>query len=356
MAARKRVLVVDDDRDLLELYQELLSQMSSEPEVHTAESGARALALLESSRFDMFITDLNMPKMDGFQLLTVVRRKYPSIRTVVISGISDDQYRARAYGMGIDLYLEEPSRDDEIKMFVEVVDSLLAQEDVGGFRGIQSMSLVDLIQAECMAGSTCVLKITNAGLVGKVWIVNGDVIDSEAYGSIGEEAFVKILGWKSGSFEKLPGEEGRERVIMSSYQGLLLDSAQSIDQVSAADEGRGEEGDESGQSNPMGPISRIEGVELALSTLRDSDEVQHTYGVDKADEMTRWVNRSMKAMRELGDRLNVGQINQAVGVGTRRHIAFLPGNEKDLCVGLRRGFGQAQVRNVVRDIKTKWAS
>ncbi len=356
MSAPKRILIVDDDRDLLELYRELLIKLPCTPEVHTADSGARALALFESVTFDLFITDLNMPRMDGFQLLTVVRKKYMGVKTVVISGVSDEQFRARAYAMGIDLYLEKPSKDEEIKMFVECIESLLEQEQVGGFRGVQSMTLVDLIQAECMAGSTCVLKITNAGIVGKIWIVNGDVVDSEAYEESGEAAFIKILGWKSGSFEKLPGEENRERTIMSSYQGLLLDSAQSLDQESAEDSAVAQEGEEAPAGNVMGPISRVDGVELALSVKHGSKDVQDTWGVEDPKDMTKWTIGTMSALRELGEKLNVGQLNHVIGVGTRRHVIFLPGAEKDLCVGLRRGLGQAQLRNTMRDISTKWDS
>ena len=73
--ARSKILLVDDDQDFLELYWEILKRLPSGPEVHTASSGARALALLESEPFNLLIVDLNMPKMDGLQVIAIARRE-----------------------------------------------------------------------------------------------------------------------------------------------------------------------------------------------------------------------------------------------------------------------------------------
>src|SRR5208337_3441016 len=70
--AGPKVLLVDDEPDLLEMYREILGQLPSKPEIQTATSGPRALALLEAEEFRLMICDLMMPKMDGLQLLSVV--------------------------------------------------------------------------------------------------------------------------------------------------------------------------------------------------------------------------------------------------------------------------------------------
>jgi DNA-binding NarL/FixJ family response regulator len=51
----------------------------------------------------LLISDLNMPKMDGLQVLMLVRRKFPQLRTAVLTSVADEQFRARGYAMGIDL-------------------------------------------------------------------------------------------------------------------------------------------------------------------------------------------------------------------------------------------------------------
>src|SRR6185503_12759529 len=74
---RPKILLVDDDKDLLDLYQEMLSQLPSKPEIATSTSGARALAMLDNEPCSVLVCDLNMPKMDGLQVLSIVRRKFP---------------------------------------------------------------------------------------------------------------------------------------------------------------------------------------------------------------------------------------------------------------------------------------
>src|ERR1051326_3719193 len=70
-----KILLVDDDQDFLDLYREILSQhLSCLPDVRVASTGARALALLESEQFHLLIVDLNLPKMDGLQVLSIDRK------------------------------------------------------------------------------------------------------------------------------------------------------------------------------------------------------------------------------------------------------------------------------------------
>src|SRR2546422_2163594 len=231
MSSGHKILLLDDDQDLLELYREMLARLPSQPEIHTATSGARAIALLESEPYSLLISDLNMPKMDGLQVLTIVRRKFPQLRTAVMTSVVDAQFRTRAYAMGIDLFLEKPNTSQEISFFLDCIESLLGREMDGGFRGMQSKSLVDIIQLECLSQSSSVLKITNASFSGRIWFINGDVIDAETQDLNGEPAFRKILSWKTGNFEILPADQERNRNIFNSYQGLLLESAQALDEA-----------------------------------------------------------------------------------------------------------------------------
>src|SRR5882672_802760 len=104
MNASHKILLLDDDPDLLDMYREVLSQMPSRPEIFTATTGSRAIAMLESEPFRLLICDLKMPKMDGLQVLSIVRRKYPQLRTVVLTSVVDEQFRSRVYALGVDLF------------------------------------------------------------------------------------------------------------------------------------------------------------------------------------------------------------------------------------------------------------
>src|SRR6266498_5005733 len=234
MPPQPKILLLDDDQDFLDLYREMLSQhLPSLPEVRVANSGARALSLLESEQFTLLIVDLNLPKMDGLQVLTIARRKYPRLRLVVLTGIRDEQFRTRAYALGVEQYWIKPETDQEMGLFMESIESLISREGHAGFRGVQSKSLVDIIQLECLSQSSCMLKIVNGVTEGKIYIQNGEVIDAEVPGITAEPAFQRILSWKTGSFETLPADPTRVRTIFTSYQGLLLNTAQAIDEAAS---------------------------------------------------------------------------------------------------------------------------
>src|SRR5205809_2971223 len=217
MGTNQKILLLDDDPDLLDMYREILAQLPSRPEIHTATSGNRAMAMLETEAFQLLICDLKMPKMDGLQVLSIVRRKYPQLRTVVLTSVMDEQFRSRVYALGVDLFWQKPGTDQEIKLFLECLESLLGRETEGGFRGVHSKSLVDIIQLECISQSSSLLRITNGPQTGKIWIQDGEVLDAEAAELSGEVAFQKILSWKAGNFETLPPEPSRERTIQKSY-------------------------------------------------------------------------------------------------------------------------------------------
>src|SRR6266852_4548142 len=234
MSGPPKILLLDDDQDFLDLYREMLSQhLSSLPDVRVASSGSRGLAMLESEPFNFLIVDLNMPKMDGLQVLSIARRKYPEVRLVILTCIRDEQFRTRAYAMGVDQYWIKPESDQEMGLFMESIESLLSREAKGGFRGVQSKSLVDIVQLECLSQSSTVLKITNGMAEGKIWIQNGEVIHAEAPGLTAEPAFQRILTWRTGSFENLTADGGQPRTIFTSYQGLLLNTAQAFDEAAS---------------------------------------------------------------------------------------------------------------------------
>src|SRR6516225_10319232 len=179
MAISNKILLVDDDPDLLDMYRELLADLPSRPEIFTANSGTRAMAMLEAEPFRLLVCDLRMPKVDGLQVLSIVRRKYPQLRTVVLTSVMDEQFRSRVYALGVDLFWQKPGTDQEIKLFLECLESLLGRESEGGFRGVHSKSLVDIIQLECISQSSSMLRITNGPLTGKIWINGGELIDAE---------------------------------------------------------------------------------------------------------------------------------------------------------------------------------
>ena len=352
MPTRPRILLLDDDQDLLDLYREILSQLPSRPEIFTSISGARAIAMMEAESFTLLVCDLNMPKMDGLQVLSIVRRKFPDLRTVVLTSVLDEQFRSRVYGLGVDLFWQKPGSGEEIKQFLECIESLLGREMQSGFRGVQSKSLVDIIQLECISQNSIVLKIINGPLSGRIWIQNGDVIDAMSDELTGETAFRRILSWKAGNFESLPAEPNRTRTIFHSYQGLLLETAQAADEaINAA-----AHLPEADSKSPMVTLSRFPGVEFLMVLQPDDEKTFDARGLENPQPVAGWSRQAMDRFRALGDRLQAGPLQHVEGVGRQRNVALASHQHLDFCVGWKHSLSVSEIRESMKKLLALWVS
>jgi CheY-like chemotaxis protein len=104
-----RVLIVDDEKNLRLVFAELLQGQGYE--VATAEDGFEALLKLKQLVPDVIVSDLNMPKMSGFELLSVVRRRFPTISVIASSGA----YGTRVVPTGVlaDAFFAKGQEDPE---------------------------------------------------------------------------------------------------------------------------------------------------------------------------------------------------------------------------------------------------
>ncbi len=311
------------------------------------------MAMLESEPYRLLICDLKMPKMDGLQVLSIVRRKHPEMRTVALTSVLDEQYRSRAYALGVDLFWHKPNTEQEIKMFLECLESLLGREEEAGFRGVQSKSLVDIIQLECISQSSAVLRITNGSWTGKIWIQEGEIIDSETEDLSGEPAFTKILSWRAGGFEALPAEPDRARTIFKSYNGLLLETAQAIDEQAS---GAKPEGSPDAPISPLSQISQIEGIEFVLA-MKPGEETQDVArGLENPERMAAWARQTLSAFRDLGDKLHAGELDRVDGLGPQRNVTLAAQNESEFCLGWKANMKIDQMRDMTKKVFNLWAS
>ncbi|WP_455922402.1 response regulator [Pseudomonas putida] len=123
--ARKRVLVVDDSLTVRELQRKLLSHRGYE--VAVAVDGMDGWNALRSEDFDLLITDIDMPRMDGIELVTLVRRdsRLQSLPVMVVSYKDREEDRRRGLDAGADYYLAKASFHDDalLDAVVELIGS-----------------------------------------------------------------------------------------------------------------------------------------------------------------------------------------------------------------------------------------
>ena len=103
--ARGRVLIVDDERGPRESLRMILQPLY---DVETAEDGHRALELMRAHPFDCVTLDLNMPGLQGEELMRIVRREFPDVEVVVITGYGSLETAVEGVRYGICDYLQKP--------------------------------------------------------------------------------------------------------------------------------------------------------------------------------------------------------------------------------------------------------
>ena len=89
----RKVLFVDDEANVILALKRMLRPLRNEWKMEFVTSGAEALGVLEKEKYDVVVTDMRMPEMDGAQLLETVREKYPGIVRIILSGFSNDEPR-----------------------------------------------------------------------------------------------------------------------------------------------------------------------------------------------------------------------------------------------------------------------
>jgi len=104
----KNVLVVDDVHDVTEMIALFLKHAGYQ--VATADSASRALQLAEERSFDLIISDIGMPQMNGYELAGELRRwsEYQSIPIIAVTGYSEYDDRGRALQAGFSAHLTKP--------------------------------------------------------------------------------------------------------------------------------------------------------------------------------------------------------------------------------------------------------
>ncbi len=96
---QSRILLIEDDKALSKLTIMLLNR--EHIEVIHAQDGEEALLLLNDQEFNLIITDLNMPQIDGLTLITELREKQSEIPIIVTTGVTNESIHKQLHGLGV---------------------------------------------------------------------------------------------------------------------------------------------------------------------------------------------------------------------------------------------------------------
>lgn len=126
MATMPRILCVDDEPVILRLLEAILVPKGYE--VVKAENGEEALGKIQTERIDLIISDVTMPKMNGFQLCSRIKgdERYRDIPVIIITGLTEKEDRVKGIEAGAEEFISKPIDQAEvlarIKMLLKVKD------------------------------------------------------------------------------------------------------------------------------------------------------------------------------------------------------------------------------------------
>ncbi len=114
----RRVLFVDDEPNLLQALRFMLRSYRADWQMVFVDSGAAALRELAKGPFDVVVSDMCMPQMDGAELLAVVARRWPTTTRLLLSGYADETSLERARQVA-HVCLDKPCAADELCAAIE---------------------------------------------------------------------------------------------------------------------------------------------------------------------------------------------------------------------------------------------
>ncbi len=104
----RNVLIVDDDNSLLYIFQKAFGLYARDYNLLTAKNGDEAVKLLGKTPVEVLLTDLDMPVMNGYELISYVVKKHPRIKVLVMSGCREPVTEKNLQRLGISRFIKKP--------------------------------------------------------------------------------------------------------------------------------------------------------------------------------------------------------------------------------------------------------
>lgn len=257
-----QVLIVDDDPWILKMVTTVLGKRGYH--IHTAADGQEALQKAVELRPDLIVTDIMMPKMDGWSLVRALRARSDLALTPVIflTALGADEDRIQGFRLGADDYLPKPFRFEELDLRVQnalrkrkaMTESISRQAAAarqltptavpaqappatGGITGaLEQLGLSSLLVMVEMERKSGILVLRREKKVARVFIRQGKVIAArlDADGLKGPDAVYHLLTWPDGRFDFTAMDVDMEDEMKGmSTQFLLMEGARLIDEQAA---------------------------------------------------------------------------------------------------------------------------
>ena len=193
-APTKTLLVVEDDRSTLSLYRAGLKGLAGF-KILMAQNGAEALNILKQDPVHVMVTDLNMPVLDGFNLIAKVSRLYPQVPIIVMTGLDESQHLNTPLQLGAIRILTKPPR---LTILMDAIRAAAQFEPSGLIRGLNLNSILQLLNWE---KKSCTVTANSEAGMGLLYLQKGEVVHAAYRSDEGLPAAYQILTWERPDIE-----------------------------------------------------------------------------------------------------------------------------------------------------------
>ena len=226
----RNILIVDDEKDMLMSLREGFETYADSFSVILAEDGEEAVDKLKENAVSLVVTDLRMPRMDGFSLLIHIMTYYPDIPVIIMTAYSRPVMERMAMKIGAVEYIEKPFRMDDL---AQKIISILEKESEGGvFTRVSAAMFAQLIEME---EKTCTVRLVDrsSNKRGVLFFREGELIDARVDNTQGEAAALEILAWDDVILSIQDQCSQKERKIDSEFPDLIADAMRLKDEKTA---------------------------------------------------------------------------------------------------------------------------
>lgn len=219
-----RILLVDDDPGLLRGLARLLSWKREDLRLTTAADGQEAIELLHTHEFDIVLTDLHMPHVNGFDLVAWVLSHKPHISIFAMTAFSDEEVEERlSEGSGVKCF----TKPLDAEQLLACLDESFSERMVGHIRNINLTTLLQLMEME---QTSCSLTVNSGARAGTLLMDHGTLVHAETGSTVGDEAAIEIAGWQHASVSISSGKAPTKTTVTNPLRYIMMEACRVMDE------------------------------------------------------------------------------------------------------------------------------
>lgn len=182
------VLVVDDDKDVVRNLRENLAEISTNYSIKTSNDGKEALEIITNERLDLVILDVQIPGINGLQLLSELHNKGIWLPVIIITDSNINENDSKLKDFGIVDFIKKPFLFEKVVLTIDEIMKNKEKKDL-----IKNLSLPSILQLIEMEKRTGVLTIKIGKENGRIFFKSGKVMDVEVKGLSTSDALEEFI-------------------------------------------------------------------------------------------------------------------------------------------------------------------